>query len=83
MIWVIIVWFLLIGFFLAAIGIWHTEPMSIVFGGIFMGLGLCFIILSPVIEAPSAIDVYRGKTTLKITYIDDVPVDSVVVFNYR
>lgn len=31
-------------------------------------------------EAPSAIDVYRGKTTLEITYKDGVPVDSVVVF---
>lgn len=27
-----------------------------------------------------AIDVYRGKTTLKITYQDSIPVDSVVVF---
>lgn len=29
---------------------------------------------------PSAIDVYRGNTTLKITYIDGVPIDSTVVF---
>ncbi len=29
---------------------------------------------------PEAIDVYRGKTTLEITYRDNVPVDSVVVF---
>lgn len=29
---------------------------------------------------PSAMDVYRGKTTLKITYVDSVAVDSVVVF---
>ena len=29
---------------------------------------------------PTAIDVYRGKTTLKITYVDSVAVDSVVVF---
>ena len=28
---------------------------------------------------PSAIDVYKGKTTLEITYRDSVPVDSVVV----
>lgn len=26
------------------------------------------------------IDVYRGKTTLEITYKDSVPIDSVVVF---
>lgn len=29
---------------------------------------------------PKAIDVYRGKTTLEITYRDNIPVDSVVVF---
>ena len=29
---------------------------------------------------PKAIDVYRGKTTLKITCVDSLPVDSVVVF---
>lgn len=36
-----------------------------------------FIILLE--DIPSAIDVYRGKTTLEITYIDSVAVDSVVV----
>ena len=29
---------------------------------------------------PTAMDVYRGKTTIAITYEDGVPVDSVVVF---
>ena len=29
---------------------------------------------------PRAIDVYRGKTTLEITYKDSIPVDTVVVF---
>lgn len=29
---------------------------------------------------PQAIDVYRGKTTLEITYKDTIPIDSVVVF---
>ena len=29
---------------------------------------------------PTAMDVYKGKTTLEITYKDGVPVDSVVVF---
>ena len=32
------------------------------------------------IGTPSAMDVYRGKTTLEITYKDGIPVDSVVVF---
>ena len=29
---------------------------------------------------PTAMDVYKGKTTLEITYKDGVPVDSAVVF---
>lgn len=29
---------------------------------------------------PTAMDVYRGKTTLEITYKDNVPIDSTVVF---
>ena len=32
---------------------------------------------------PTAIDVYRGKTTLEITYRDSVAVDSVVVYKIR
>ena len=32
------------------------------------------------ISAPKAIDVYRGRTTLEITYKDSIPIDSVVVF---
>ncbi len=32
------------------------------------------------ISTPQAIDVYRGRTTLEITYKDSVPIDSVVVF---
>ena len=32
------------------------------------------------IKAPSALDVYKGKTVLKITYEDKVPVDTVVIY---
>ena len=32
---------------------------------------------------PTAIDVYRGKTTLEITYKDGVPIDSTVVFKEK
>lgn len=32
---------------------------------------------------PQAIDVYRGKTTLEITYKDSIPMDSVVVFKTK
>lgn len=32
---------------------------------------------------PTAMDVYKGKTTLEITYKDGVAIDSVVVFKKR
>ena len=32
---------------------------------------------------PSAIDVYRGKTTLEITYRDSVAIDSTVVYKMK
>lgn len=32
---------------------------------------------------PKAIDVYRGNTTLKISYVDSVATDSVVVFKNK
>jgi membrane protein implicated in regulation of membrane protease activity len=35
------------------------------------------------INKPKAIDVYRGKTTLEITYIDSIPQDTVVVFKRK
>ena len=41
------------------------------------GFAIGFICFTPKI---TAMDVYEGKTTLKITYIDGVPVDSIVVF---
>ena len=34
-------------------------------------------------KRPSAIDVYRGKTTLEITYRDSVAIDSVVVYKVK
>ena len=34
-------------------------------------------------KRPSAKDVYRGKTTLEITYRDSVAIDSTVVYKVR
>lgn len=51
---------------------------------------ICFFLIGCIISTmiclgieegrPEAIDVYRGKTTLEITYKDSVAIDSVVVF---
>ena len=32
---------------------------------------------------PTSMDVYKGKTTLEITYKDGIPIDSVVVFKSK
>lgn len=51
------------------------------FGLIFsLFTSIVIILLIIQISEPTAIDVYRGKTTLEITYKDSVPVDSVVVW---
>ena len=34
-------------------------------------------------NTPTALDVYRGKTTLEITYRDSVAIDSTVVYKIR
>lgn len=36
-----------------------------------------------ILEEPQAIDVYRGNTTLEITYKDGVAIDSTVVFKNK
>ena len=42
--------------------------------------GILNVIIDHATEAPSALDVYKGKTVLKITYEDKVPVDTVVIY---
>ena len=51
----------------------------IVFYSFMLSLGiLIFLVFS--LKEPKAIDVYRGKTTLEITYKDKVPIDSIVIW---
>lgn len=45
-------------------------------GGVLIILGFAFIKT----ESPKAIDVYRNKTTLQITYRDNVPTDTTVIY---
>ena len=45
-------------------------------------IGVC-IYLVIVSDKPTALDVYRGETTLEITYRDSVTVDSVVVYKMK
>lgn len=58
-------------------------------GVIFVLLGIIFTAICianttiEIISIPKAIDVYRGKTSLEITYRDSVAVDSVVVYKMK
>lgn len=55
--------------------VWCTIAFS------FFALGSLFSIRE--YNIPTALDVYRGKTTLEITYRDSVAVDSVVVYKMK
>ena len=48
----------------------------------FIVIGVIIGICTPNYE-PTALDVYRGKTTLEITYRDSVAIDSVVVYKVK
>lgn len=48
----------------------------------FLVIGVIIGIFTPNYE-PTALDVYRGKTTLEITYRDSVAIDSVVVYKVK
>lgn len=49
-------------------------------GGALLLLG---IIISFKKDIPTALDVYRGKTTLQITYQNSIPVDTIVVIKNK
>ena len=44
---------------------------------------IVLLLLLSYVYKPKAIDVYRGKTTLEITYKDRVPIDSTVVWKNK
>lgn len=54
--------------------------------GVWVNTGIMFVmtLAASMIDGnnrgPRAIDVYKNRTTLKISYIDDVAVDTVVVY---
>ena len=77
---------IVISFILFFIGLWRANDdsksdlcLGAAFGIIVMYL---FIILedSTKTNTPTALDAYRGKTTLEITYRDSVAIDSTVVY---
>lgn len=57
-----------------------SEEKAVIFFIFIVCIGVLLITIGVTDRYPQAIDVYRGKTTLRITYQDNVPVDSVVVW---
>ena len=73
-----------IGLLLLFVGVAINMIVSDTHPGIYVGTMLAcvgILIMTKCYETnPSAMDVYKGKTTLEITYKDGVAIDSVVVF---
>lgn len=63
--------------------LFFMKDIIIGFMVVFFTAVYAFAILILYREEPKAIDVYKGKTSLEITYRDGVPVDSVVVFKTK
>ena len=59
--------------------------------GIFIGVFITILVVleiclvTEILEkpTPSALDVYRGNTELEITYVNETPIDTVVVFKNK
>ena len=55
------------------------EKIGVIISYVGFIFGL-FLIIGYINSRPKAIDVYKGKTELRVTYEGNTPVDSVVVF---
>ena len=84
MIWLAIITFILIVCIMVYAA--HKEMLEWVGVGIIVGLLILLFSIAlahacfPPRTNPMPIDVYRGHTTLQITYKDSVAVDTIVVF---
>ena len=61
----------------------YNKKVSVLGVVICAALYGAFVAIGCYEKEPTAIDVYRGKTTLEITYRDSVTVDSVVVYKIK
>lgn len=86
MIWVIIIMTLLL--FAVIVSNFHIAkvkeiPIDVLFGNTTLSIILGAFLLAFIqtkLGVPTALDVYRGKTELKITSVNGVPQDTVVVW---
>lgn len=67
-------------FWVCALILFKDSRSEFMTGSVLMGFIINFIFYSVYTSEPSALDVYRGKTTLKITSVNGVPQDTVVIY---
>ena len=79
---------IMLGFYLFSV-IWsgriinrHTDLFGTFAYCIVAGMSF-YMLIHCLITTPSAMDVYRNRTTLKIIYEDNIPVDSIVIYKKR
>jgi hypothetical protein len=73
---------MLLGAFLLSLNA-EKGGLCAVLVGVVLGLAAVIIQECRDRTVPTALDVYRGKTTLEITYRDSVAIDSTVVYKVR
>lgn len=87
MIWLIVIVTITIGVLAVILYISTDNNEIYVFLGGSSFLLACMILFiiyeAKPVKEPTALDVYRGKTTLEITYRDSVAIDSTVVYKVK
>ena len=80
MIWIALA-FLFVGVIINCV-ISDAHP-GIWFGTLLACVGFALLAATHYEAQPTAMDVYKGKTTLELTYKDGIPIDTVVVFKNK
>lgn len=80
-----IIYIVLIGLFIWALNLSKEEDAVLPYiAGCLIGITFMFVIMTHIkIKTPTALDVYRGNTELKVTSVNGVPTDTVVVFKNK
>lgn len=60
--------------------VFKTCRAEFAMGSVLMGIIIAYVFCLIDVSKPSALDVYRGKTTLEITSVNGIPKDTVVVY---
>ena len=61
----------------------RTIQIALIIAPISLIIGALWCCISTYSSEPTALDVYRDKTTLEITYRDSVAIDSIVVYKMK